>query len=127
MKAAGQSTEHPSIQKALTWLKKIQNKDGGWGESCYSDIKQRYIPLGASTLTHTAWAVDALISATEKPTAEIEKGIAFLIRAGQQESWTNDYPAGQGMADFLYIHYHSYRYIYPLLALSHYNKKFLNA
>lgn len=125
MKAAGQATGHPSIQKALTWLKKIQNEDGGWGESCYSDIKQRYIPLGTSTLTHTAWAVDALISASEKPTAEIEKGIAYLIRAGQQESWTNDYPAGQGMADFLYIHYHSYRYIYPLLALSHYNKKFL--
>lgn len=127
LKAAGQSSEHHSIRKAAAWLKKIQNKDGGWGESCYSDIKERYIPLGASTLTHTAWAVDALISVSEEPTAEIEKGIAYLIRSGQAGSWTDDYPVGQAMADFLYIHYHSYRYIYPLLALSHYKNKFLNA
>ncbi|WP_285768301.1 squalene--hopene cyclase [Peribacillus sp. SI8-4] len=127
LKAAGQSSEHPSIRKAAAWLKKIQNKDGGWGESCYSDIKERYIPLGASNLTHTAWAVDALIAISDEPTAEIEKGIAYLIRSGEAGSWTDDYPVGQAMADFLYIHYHSYRYIYPLLALSHYKNKFLNA
>ncbi|MGW6167505.1 squalene--hopene cyclase, partial [Bacillus altitudinis] len=85
-----------------------------------------YMPLGTSTLTHTAWAVDALISASEKPTPEIEKGITYLIREAQKESWTNDYPAGQAMPDFSYIHYHSYRYIYPLLALSHYRNKFMN-
>ncbi|MGE7876099.1 squalene--hopene cyclase [Peribacillus muralis] len=127
LKAAGKSSEHPSIRKAAAWLKLIQNKDGGWGESCYSDIKERYIPLGASTLTHTAWAVDALIAVYEEPTEEIEKGIAYLIRFGEAGSWTDDYPTGQAMADFLYIHYHSYRYIYPLLALSHYKNKFLNA
>ncbi|MFD6438863.1 squalene--hopene cyclase [Peribacillus sp. NPDC060186] len=126
LKAAGQSSEHPAIQKALAWLRKIQNKDGGWGESCYSDINQQYTPLGTSTLTHTAWAVDALISASEKPTPEIEKGITYLIREAQKDSWTNDYPAGQALANFLYIHYHSYRYIYPLLALSHYRNKFMN-
>lgn len=126
LKAAGQSSEHPVIQKALAWLKKVQNKDGGWGESCYSDIKQHYMPLGTSTLTHTAWAVDALISASEKPTPEIEKGITYLIREAQKESWTNDYPVGQALANLSYIHYHSYRYIYPLLALSHYRNKFMN-
>lgn len=110
----------------MAWLKKIQNKDGGWGESCYSDIKQHYMPLGTSTLTHTAWAVDALISASEKTTPEIEKGITYLIREAQKESWTNDYPAGQALENFVYIHYHSYRYIYPLLALSHYRNKFMN-
>lgn len=127
MKAVGHSSEHPAIKKAISWLKKIQNKDGGWGESCYSDIKQHYMPLGTSTLTHTAWAVDALIATSDKPTPEIEKGITYLTREAQKENWTNDYPAGQLMASVLYTHYHSYRYIYPLLALSHYRNKFMDA
>ncbi|MFL6560503.1 MAG: hypothetical protein ACJ8MO_30875, partial [Bacillus sp. (in: firmicutes)] len=34
------------------------------------------------------------------------------------------YPKGQGMAGGFYIHYHSYRYIFPLIALSNYRNKF---
>ena len=126
LKAAGHSSDHPAIKQSVGWLKKIQNKDGGWGESCYSDIREKYVPLGTSTLTHTAWAVDALISTSEEPTPEIKKGISYLVREGPKDCWTNDYPAGQAMANFLYIHYHSYRYIYPLLTLSHYKNKFMN-
>ena len=50
------------MSKAVSWLQQIQNDDGGWGESCKSDIKKKYVPLKTSTLTHTAWAVDALIA-----------------------------------------------------------------
>lgn len=39
LKAVGVSKNHPSMQKAATWLRSIQNSDGGWGESCRSDIK----------------------------------------------------------------------------------------
>ena len=122
--AVGLATAHSSIQKAVAWLGSIQNQDGGWGESCYSDIHQTYVPLKVSTLTHTAWAVDALIAVSDKPTNEINQGIAFLIREGQTDNWTNTYPVGQGLAGYFYSHYHSYRYIYSLLALSHYRKKF---
>ncbi|MBT2691132.1 squalene--hopene cyclase [Bacillus sp. ISL-47] len=122
--AAGESPDEAYIRKAVNWIKSAQNNDGGWGESCRSDIEKRYIPLGASTLTHTAWAVDALIAVSKENSPEIRKGIAFLIREGQRDDWTADYPKGQGMAGFFYMHYHSYRYIWPLLALSHYEKKF---
>lgn len=115
---------HPSIQKAAHWLRSIQNRDGGWGESCRSDIKKSYVPLRTSTLTHTAWALDALIAVSEKPTAAIQKGISYLLNSLKIEDWTTDYPKGQGMAGGFYIHYHSYRYIFPLLALSNYQKKF---
>ncbi|MFE8701412.1 squalene--hopene cyclase [Cytobacillus sp. FJAT-54145] len=124
--AAGQHPESQEIIDGVEWLKSIQNHDGGWGESCYSDIEKRYIPLKESTLTHTAWALDALISVSENPTPEIKKAIAFLIREGKREDWTTSYPKGQGMANFFYIHYHSYRYIWPLLALSHYKNKYLS-
>ena len=124
LKSVGVPSDHSSIQKAVNWLRGIQNNDGGWGESCHSDSKKTYVPLRASTLTHTAWALDALISTSEKPTPEIQKGITYLLASLKKADWTTDYPKGQGMAGAFYVHYHSYRYIFPLLALSHYQKKF---
>ncbi|KMM39162.1 terpene cyclase/mutase family protein [Guptibacillus hwajinpoensis] len=121
---AVRSMEQETISKAIRWLKKIQNEDGGWGESCNSDIKRTYVPLGASTLTHTAWAVDALIACTDESSPEIERGIQFLLDNGEKDDWTTAYPKGQGMAGGFYIHYHSYRYIWPLLTLGHYRRKF---
>jgi sporulenol synthase len=122
--AVGVPSSLPAIQKSVTWIMSIQNEDGGWGESCHSDSKKTYVPLQASTLTHTSWALDALISASEKPTPHIRKGISYLLASLEKEDWTHAYPKGQGMAGGFYIHYHSYRYIFPLLALSHYQKKF---
>jgi sporulenol synthase len=122
--SSGISRTDQSIQKALNWLKNIQNADGGWGESCHSDSKKAYIPLRESTLTHTSWALDTLIAASDKPTPEIRKGITYLLESLSKNDWTTEYPKGQGMAGGFYIHYHSYRYIFPLLALSHYRKKF---
>jgi sporulenol synthase len=123
--SVGVSLSHSAIQKAVKWLKRIQNRDGGWGESCKSDMEKTYVPLGSSTLTQTAWALDTLISASNKPTPEIIAGVKFLLENGDREDWTTDYPTGQGMAGGFYIHYHSYRYIFPLLALSHYRQKYM--
>ncbi|MGX1982989.1 squalene--hopene cyclase [Thermolongibacillus altinsuensis] len=122
--SVGVSPKHPVIQKAVKWLLKIQNNDGGWGESCKSDIEKTYVPLGASTLTHTAWALGALIAVFGEPIPEIQAGIKFLLQSAEREDWTTSYPTGQGMAGGFYIHYHSYPYVFPLLALSHYQKKF---
>jgi sporulenol synthase len=122
--AAGIPTGHSSIQRAVNWLLSIQNGDGGWGESCHSDSKKTYVPLRESTLTHCAWALDALISTFDEPTPQIQRGITYLLASLAKEDWTTAYPKGQGMAGGFYIHYHSYRYIFPLIALSNYRKKF---
>lgn len=124
LKAVGISKSHPSIQKAAAWLGTIQNSDGGWGESCQSDIQMTYVPLKTSTLTDTAWALDALITIADRPTTTIQKGITYLLDSLEKKDWTTDYPKGQGMGGAFYIHYHSYRYIFPLLALVHYRRKF---
>jgi sporulenol synthase len=124
LSSVGLSPSHPSLQRAAIWLKSIQNSDGGWGESCRSDGEKKYVALNESTQTHTAWALDSLISVSEQPTSEIEKGIAYLLDSIDKNDWTTDYPKGQGMAGGFYVHYHSYRYIFPLLALSHYQQKF---
>ncbi|WP_394138982.1 squalene--hopene cyclase [Cytobacillus oceanisediminis] len=122
--AAGLPAEQPSIQKSADWLKSIQNQDGGWGESCRSDSNKQYVPLNASTITDTSWAVDALIAVEDKPTPAIQEGIHYLLNSLDKEDWTTAYPKGQAMAGSFYIHYHSYRYIFPLMALSHYHQKF---
>ncbi|MFE0503182.1 squalene--hopene cyclase [Peribacillus butanolivorans] len=121
MVAVGISPNHPAIQKAVNWLKAIQNQDGGWGESCKSDIKNCYVSLGESTRTHTAWALDTLISASTEVTPEIEQGVAFLVER-KEKDWTNTYPKGRGMAGSFYLNYHCYEYVFPLLALAHYQK-----
>jgi sporulenol synthase len=118
--AAGISKDHPAILKAVRWLKSIQYSDGGFGESCQSDIQKRYNPLGYSTPSHTAWAADALISAAETNTPDIQKAISRLLAFSDQNDWATSYPTGAGLPGGFYIHYHSYRWIWPLLTLAKY-------
>lgn len=125
MMAAGMSADHHSIIKAEKWLYQIQNSDGGWGESCRSDKERKYISLGASTPSQTAWALTALISVNDHPTKEIDRGILSLVRLLNADDWRTEYPTGAGLPGGFYIHYHSYQYIWPLLALSNYKAKFL--
>lgn len=122
--AVGISPHHASIQKGVQWLLSVQNTDGGWGESCRSDQLRRYIPLGASTPSQTAWALDALIAVHPHPTDKIDKGIRRLIALLYEDNWMTSYPTGAGLPGMFYIHYHSYKYIWPLVALSHYRKKY---
>ncbi|WP_243293138.1 squalene--hopene cyclase [Bacillus sp. FJAT-47783] len=120
-------SDHPSIRKAVKWLYSIQNEDGGWGESCKSDKEKRYISLPASTRVHTAWALDALVAAEESITPQIEKAVNYLLNPKAETSWAKNYPKGQGLPGSFYIHYPSYEYIFPLIALSHYQKKMYDA
>lgn len=122
--AVGFSPTNPAIQKAINWLIANQNPDGGWGESCQSDEKKKYVPLGASTPSQTAWAVDAFIAVSPKPTPELQRGIHYLTHANQTNDWTTSYPTGGGRPGGTYFAYHSYRWIWPLLALSHYQNKY---
>ncbi|RKP55051.1 squalene--hopene cyclase [Cohnella endophytica] len=124
LRAAGIDSDDPTIRKGTDWLLSIQNTDGGWGESCNSDRLFRYVPLGESTPSQTAWAVDALIAVHPRPSAAIDKGIHRLIASLHDTGWAASYPTGAGLPGNFYSHYHSYRYIWPLLALSHYRKKY---
>jgi len=124
MTAVGVPADSPVVQKAASWLIRTQNADGGWGESCASDAKQSYVALGASTPSQTAWAVDALVSVFPEPIPAVERGVQYLLCSGRAHDWTASYPTGGGRPGGIYFAYHSYRRIWPLLALSHYRRKY---
>ncbi|MCE7792874.1 squalene--hopene cyclase [Salipaludibacillus sp. CUR1] len=125
LRAVGIRKNHRAVVRGAEWLRFIQNEDGGWGESCLSDIQKKYVPLHASTPSQTAWALEALIAVEDKPSHTINKGVEQLIHTVHKTDWTTDYPTGAGLPGAFYIHYHSYRYIWPLLSLSHYRNKYL--
>ncbi|MCA0986467.1 terpene cyclase/mutase family protein [Guptibacillus algicola] len=120
LKAADLSGDHPTVRNGLDFLKKTQHAAGGWGESCSSNVKQRYIPLSHSTPSQTAWAVNALMS-WEGNTIEVRKGIDYLLKRSFTERELT-YPTGAGLEGSFYIHYHSYNIIWPLLTLAQYYK-----
>ncbi|WP_019638897.1 squalene--hopene cyclase [Paenibacillus fonticola] len=123
--AVGLPASDTALQKGVRWLASIQNLDGGWGESCHSDRLQRYFPLGNSTPSQTAWALDALIAVHTQPMPVINGGVRRLIALLHEDiDWKSTYPTGAGLPGHFYTHYHSYRYIWPLLTLSHYRRKY---
>ncbi|MFD0958454.1 squalene--hopene cyclase [Paenibacillus chungangensis] len=120
MRAAGVPAGHDSIARGTEWLLRIQNEDGGWGESCSSDARRRYVPLGGSTPSQTAWALDALMACREQPAHAIHRGVGRLIALLREHDWRTVYPTGAGLPGHFYAHYESYRVIWPLLALCRY-------
>ncbi|MGO4544351.1 prenyltransferase/squalene oxidase repeat-containing protein [Paenibacillus sp. 2TAB23] len=124
MMAVGVSPDHPAVRKGLKWLLGIQNSDGGWGESCTSDKVKHYVPLHASTPSQTAWALDALIAVYDKPTPAMEKGMEALLQQLAKRDAAYSYPTGSALPGSVYVHYPSNNYIWPMLTLSTYAKKY---
>lgn len=122
--AAGCSELDRTIRKAKGWLTEIQHSDGGWGESCRSDIERKYISLPYSTITQTAWALDAMIAACPTPNRTIKRGIDYLLNRENYNVQSLTYPTGAGLPGTFYIYYHSYNHVWPLLTLSHYREKY---
>ncbi|MFC3883524.1 squalene--hopene cyclase [Bacillus songklensis] len=123
--SVGVSRQHPAISRAVKWLLSTQNKDGGWGESCRSDELRKYVPLGYSTPTQTAWALEMLIDTHEKPTAEINRGTECLMESLTKKDWISTYPTGGGLAGIAYFYFHSLNHAWALLTLAKYKQKYI--
>ena len=65
--AAGFEPEHPVLLRAVAWLERHQNADGGFGEDCRSyDLGENgraWRGRGESTASQTAWALLGLVAA----------------------------------------------------------------
>ncbi|MGA8533056.1 MAG: squalene--hopene cyclase, partial [Candidatus Tumulicola sp.] len=107
------------IERAAAWLLRVQNPDGGWGESCHSYADESFAGVGRSTASQTAWAVNALQMAGLAHDAATQRGLAFLCeRQLPNGTWEERECTGTGFPRDFYINYHLYRHLFPLMALA---------
>lgn len=120
--AAGIPTAHPAVRRAVGWLERVQNDDGGWGEDqrSYQD-PEGWAGRGASTASQTGWALMALLAAGERESAAVRRGVAWLAATQREDgSWDEPHFTGTGFPWDFSINYHLYRQVFPLTALGRY-------
>ncbi|MSQ32443.1 MAG: hypothetical protein EXR59_04300 [Dehalococcoidia bacterium] len=123
LEAAGEDMSQPYIRKAVQWLERHQNPDGGWGENShtYSDPSMR--GLGPSTASQTSWALMALLAAGGKSSEIVRNGVKCLLSNQKSDgTWDEPYFTGTGFPRDFLINYHLYRHYFPLTALGRYRK-----
>lgn len=115
--AAGIASSHPCIRRAVDWLERHQNEDGGWGEDARSYDDPEWIGRGESTASQTAWALLALHAAGERSPA-LARGVAWLVSTQRPDGgWDEPQYTGTGFPSDYYINYHLYRLTFPIMAL----------
>jgi len=118
----GIAPDDPMIRRAADWLKSVQRHDGGWGEDHDTyDSPEKAGQGRTSTAFQTAWALLGLMAAGETESAEVERGIAYLLSAQQTGGlWYDDAFTAPGFPRVFYLKYHGYDKYFPLWALARY-------
>jgi squalene-hopene/tetraprenyl-beta-curcumene cyclase len=122
LNAASIDHASPEFRKAVAWLVKIQNADGGWGEdgSSYKLEYRGYEP-SPSTASQTAWALLGLMAAGEVDHPAVQRGIGYLSRTqGSDGFWNEPRYTATGFPRVFYLRYHGYAKFFPLWALARY-------
>ena len=116
--AGGAPGARDAVNRAAIWLRSIQNPDGGWGESCASYDRDRFV-RGGGCPSQTAWAVLGLLADNDRESTAVRRGIQFLLdRRNPDGTWPEDATTGTGFPNVFYLTYGMYRDYFPLLALA---------
>ena len=117
--AAGVPATGPEIRRAVAFLERVQNQDGGWGEDLRSYTDPDWSARGESTASQTAWALLALHAAGEADSAAARRGVDWLSRTQRTDGgWDEPQFTGTGFPGDFYINYHLYRQVFPISALA---------
>jgi squalene-hopene/tetraprenyl-beta-curcumene cyclase len=113
--------KNEACQRAVAWLRSIQNSDGGFGESCGSYDDPELKGRGQSTASQSAWGLIGLMAAGDLNEPAVKQSVGYLL-AQQRDNgaWTEAAFTGTGFPRVFYLKYHLYRNVFPLYALAHY-------
>lgn len=118
LRAAKSHLTADTIAAGADFLRRVQNTDGGWGETCASYTTHAFAP-GPSTASQTAWALLGLAASGDTTSGVVRRGIAWLLdRQNPDGSWDEPHTTGTGFPGVFYLTYHMYRQYFPLLALA---------
>lgn len=107
--------------RAVEWLKKVQNADGGFGESCESYDHPALKGVGKSTASQTAWGLIGLLATVGPDDGAVLRSVAWLTEHQNEDgSWDEGEFTGTGFPRVFYLKYHLYRNSFPLYALARY-------
>jgi squalene-hopene/tetraprenyl-beta-curcumene cyclase len=120
LRAAGLPASHESIRRAVAWLARVQNDDGGFGEDLRSYTDPDWRGRGESTASQTAWALLALHAGGERGDI-VDRAVGWLVRTQRPDGgWDEPWFTGTGFPGDFYINYHLYRLVFPVSALGRY-------
>ena len=120
--AAGQDLRSEPVRRAVEWLLRIQNADGGWGESGDSyKLDYKGFEPSPSAASQTAWALLGLMAAGEADHPAVARGVAYLAATqGKDGFWNEAFHTATGFPRVFYLRYHGYSKFFPLWALARY-------
>ena len=107
----------PHLRRAVEWLLRVQNPDGGWGETCHSYADESFAGVGMSSASQTAWAVLSLQRSGHSGHPACQRGLGFLRKRQQGGTWPEAEYTGTGFPGDFYLNYGMYRHLFPTLAL----------
>jgi squalene-hopene/tetraprenyl-beta-curcumene cyclase len=118
LRAVNAPADEDMLARGASWLKSVQNEDGGFGETCASYKDSALRSEGESTASQTAWAMMGIIAGDNQSGKAIEDGVDFLCRAQALDgSWPEPEFTGTGFPNHFYLRYDGYRCFFPLMAL----------
>jgi squalene-hopene/tetraprenyl-beta-curcumene cyclase len=117
-------TAQDYCQKAVAWLRQVQQKDGGFGESLRSYEFPSSKGQGNATPSQTAWGLIGLMAGADPDDPSIARAASYLV--GQQNengSWSESEFTGTGFPGVFYLKYHLYKNSFPVYALARYRNQ----
>jgi len=121
LEVAGEDPQQEYIRRAVSWIKSMQNEDGGWGESNDSYYPPKHRRPFMSTPFQAAWALLALLATGEAGSDAVRRGIDYLLRQQELDGlWHDECYTAPGFPRVFYLKYHGYTKYFPLWALARY-------
>lgn len=123
------------IARALDFLSRCQNPDGGWGESAmsygapelsFAKSHERQYSACTSNPSQTAWALMALLAYHPISDSRIVRGIAHLLETQTESAssgsaasltWPEPLYTATGFPGHMMLSYEYYKHYFPMMAI----------